>query len=181
MQEGAAVSASDLSSLSDEARPAPFKYMAIQHDSSPRLAMVLSQLPSTNRSRVTRALHSNGVFTLNDLCDKRRTDLRRWNNLGKKCINDLEMVLASFNLTLMETPDQRVTSSRWYRTQLQDLIDECSVNAAVDRDLSVQEDTQVYAARLKTTLHFKRHLERILRGQTAYEALYETLHEARIK
>lgn len=173
------MSASNLSSLSDEARPAPFKYTAIQHDSSPRLAMVLSQLPSTNRSRITRALHSNGVFTLTDLCDKRRTDLRRWNNLGKKCIADLETVLASFNLTLAETPDQRVTNSRWYRTQLQDLIDECGIYVAVDHDLDVKHrgDTQVFAARLAMTQHFKRHLERILRGQTTYEAL----HAAEVK
>lgn len=169
------MSTSDLSSLSDEARPAPYKYTAIQHDSSPRLAMVLAQLPSTNRSRVTRALHSNGVFTLEDLCGKRRPDLRRWNNLGKKCITDLETALAGFNLTLAETPDQRVTNSRWYRTQLQQLIDECDIHIASDHDLAVNAcgETGEFAARTECHLRFKRQLERVLRGQTTYEALYE--------
>lgn len=85
----------DVSALTDE--PAgPTK-------SSPRLDAVLALLPKLTRVRLSNAIHYAGVFTLTALCANKRVTMKRWKNVGKKCLDDLEQTLATFGHALAET------------------------------------------------------------------------------
>ena len=84
----------DVSALTDEP--------AGRAQSSPRLDAVLAQLPKLIRVRLANAIHYAGVFTLAALCATKRVTMRRWKNVGKKCLDDLEQTLATCGLALAD-------------------------------------------------------------------------------
>lgn len=91
-----------LSDLSDEAPNDPYTPVSF----SPRLTAALSYLPKYPgvRVRVANGLCNAGVFTLTSLCERKRCELKRWKNFGKKSLGDLESALAVFGLALADAP-----------------------------------------------------------------------------
>ena len=182
-----------LSDLADGRRPT---------GNSPRLDAVLSRLPKYARARLAFAISRADVRTLAGLCATKRAQLRHWKNVGKKSITDLEGTLASFGLTLAEhsprslaavawvetmkhkhqTPAQRVTNPVWLREQIGTLIESCAENSAEDQELADNEHDDAkrgrYLERVESHQHWKRQLERILRGKTFMEEITEDLKSA---
>lgn len=170
-----------LSDLADGRRPT---------GNSPRLDAVLSRLPKYARARLAFAISRADVRTLAGLCATKRAQLRHWKNVGKKSITDLEGTLASFGLTLAEhpmkhkhqTPAQRVTNPVWLREQISDLIESSEENIAEDQELADKERDDAkrgrYLERVESHQHWKRQLERILRGKTFMEEITEDLKSA---
>lgn len=76
----------------------------LAHTFSQRLDAVLRRLPKFTRVRFSNALCNNNVWTLAQLCAKKRADLRRWKDVGKQSITDIEQTLAQFGLALADTP-----------------------------------------------------------------------------
>ena len=169
----------DIATLSDQVH---------DHGNSPRLDAVLVQLPKYARVRVANALYNAGVRTLAELCATKRTQLPRWKNMGKKSISDLEGALTSFGLSLVgssmkhdkpQTPAQRVTNPVWLRDQISALIESCDDNIAEDQELAdkARDDGKrgLYLERVDSHKHWKRQLERVLRGKTFMEEVTENL------
>ena len=169
----------DIATLSDQ---------TIDHGNSPRLDAVLVQLPKYARVRVANALYSAGVRTLAELCATKRTQLSRWKNMGKKSIADLEGALTAFGLSLagssmkhekLQTPAQRVSNPVWLREQISGLIESCDDNIAEDQALADKERDSAkrdcYLERVDSHKHWKRQLERVLRGKTFMEEVTENL------
>jgi len=73
---------------------------------SPRLDAVLAFLPKYAGCRVrgANALFNAKIFTLTELCQKKRGELKRWKNFGQKSLADLESTLARFGLALADAP-----------------------------------------------------------------------------
>ena len=73
---------------------------------SPRLDALLAFLPKYPgcHVRVANALYNAKIFTLAALCQKKRAELKRWKNFGKKSLGDLEITLAQFGLALADAP-----------------------------------------------------------------------------
>lgn len=73
---------------------------------SQRLDAVLTYLPKYPgcRVRVANGLCNAGIFTLTSLCERKRSQLKRWKNFGKKSLSDLESTLAVFGLALADAP-----------------------------------------------------------------------------
>jgi len=74
------------------------------------------------------------------------------------------------------TPDQRVTNAPWLREQIQKLIQDCDDNIKEDTEmmnLATSPEMSKYEARVESHQHWKRNLERILRGKTFVEDLAE--------
>ena len=69
-----------------------------------------------------------------------------------------------------QTPAQRVTNPVWLRDQITKLVRECSENIEEDSKLAQTERVEVHC-------HWKRQLERILRGKTAHEDLCDFLQQ----
>jgi Bacterial RNA polymerase, alpha chain C terminal domain len=103
LQESSAVTAPivSLSELSDDPPPGKDGY-----GFSPQLEAVLTYLPKTAgcRVRVANALCNASVLTVTALCQKKRGDLKRWKNFGKRSLADLESTLAQFGLTFADDP-----------------------------------------------------------------------------
>ena len=102
LQEGAAVT-SPIVSLSELSDDPPWE----ESDGfSPRLDAVLSFLPKYPgcRVRIANALYNAEIFTLAALGQKKRAELKRWKNFGKKSLGDLESTLAQFGLALADAP-----------------------------------------------------------------------------
>lgn len=77
-----------------------------------------------------------------------------------------------------ETPAQRTSNPVWLREQIQGLIEDCDDNIKEDSELAEQardDDRTKYLARVESAEHWKRSLERILRGKTFVEDLAEGL------
>ncbi len=160
------------------------------YKSSPRLDAILSQLPKYSRAHVSNMLCNANVFTLADLCAKKRGDLLSYKNFGKKSLRDLEQTLATFGAsladlppirrveTLTQTPAQRIANPVWLRGQIQELIRSCADNIKDDLKLADQTYGDVsaqYHASVKSHRHWKRQLERILQGKTSAEVLRSVL------
>jgi len=80
--------------------------------------------------------------------------------------------------TKEQTPEQRVTNAAWLREQIQKLIEDCADNIKEDSELADQahsDEEPKYRARVESHEHWKRNLERILRGKTFVEDLAEGL------
>jgi len=78
----------------------------------------------------------------------------------------------------LQTPAQRIANAVWLRDQLAQLITSCEENIADDQALADQarDDNRVaYLARVESHAHWKRQLERILRGKTFTEELRESV------
>jgi heme oxygenase len=76
-----------------------------------------------------------------------------------------------------QTPAQRVANPVWLREQIQKLIDACTDNIAEDQKLiNNARDTSRdrYLTRVESHRHWKRQLERILRGKTLTEELIQS-------
>jgi hypothetical protein len=64
------------------------------------------------RIRVANGLYNAGIFTLTSLCERKRSEFKRWKNFGNKSLSDLESTLAMFGLALADAqtpivvPDQ---------------------------------------------------------------------------
>ena len=71
-----------------------------------RLDALLAFLPKYPgcRVRVANAIYNAAIFTLEALCQKKRAELKRWKNFGKKSLGDLESTLAQFGLALADAP-----------------------------------------------------------------------------
>ena len=73
-----------------------------------------------------------------------------------------------------QTPSQRTTNPVWLRKQIQLLVARCDDDIREDLERAGQtygELSQTYRASAAATRHWKKHLERILRGETVAEAL----------
>jgi hypothetical protein len=153
-------------------------------ENSQRLDAVIDQLPKYVRARLGYRLYAHGIRTLADLCATRRSELRRWKNVGKTSITHLEGTLASLGLTLAghsmkrdkhQTRAQRVANPVWLRAQIGDLVESCEENIAEDQELAdkARDDAKRgrYLERVDSHKHWKRQLERILRGETPMEAI----------
>lgn len=82
-----------------------------------------------------------------------------------------------------QTPAQRVANPVWLRDQIGKIIDECDNNIAEDQrlaDNSRDTSRDRYLAQVESNRHWKRQLERILRGKTANEDLRDFLRQAGI-
>ena len=74
--------------------------------------------------------------------------------------------------------NRRIADPEWYREQLKALIASCDDNIKEDSEMAEQapsDERAKYEARVEADQHFKRSLERVLRGQTFAEALAEGL------
>ena len=76
----------------------------IRHENSPRLDAVISRLPKFHRVRIVNCLLNAGIHTLDALCAKKRAELLRWKNVGRRSVADLEGTLALFGLSLADVP-----------------------------------------------------------------------------
>lgn len=124
-----------------------------KHDFSPRLDAVLAFLPKSPgcRVRVANGLYNAGIFTLADLCEKRRVELKRWKNFGKKSLGDLESTLAQFSLALADAPTLVVVPDqarpidahvqllyRW----IDERLTRCEAQESRQRELDVASQTE---------------------------------------
>lgn len=69
----------------------------------------------------------------------------------------------------LQTPAQRIANAVWLRDQLAQLITRCEENIADDQALADKELSVVHLVRVASHRHWKRQLERILRGKTFTE------------
>ena len=77
-----------------------------------------------------------------------------------------------------QTPAQRVANPVWLRDQIRKLVKDCDSNIKEDlarADQTYGDLSQGYRASVSSTRHWKRQLERILRGKTFMEAITEDL------
>ena len=77
-----------------------------------------------------------------------------------------------------QTSAQRVSNPVWLRAQIQKLIEECDSN--IEEDQALADKTRdnardTYLARVESHQHWKRQLERILRGKTFAEELRDSV------
>jgi len=148
---------------------------------SPRLGAVLRQHPKSSRSRLVYALLNNDVYTLSRLCAMTWADVRRWENVGARCLNDLEQTLAAFGLALTDgqSPAKRLLNATWFRAQIAELVADCDENITEDQELAAKERDDVrrgrYLASVEINSHWKRQLERVLAGKNSAEDLADTL------
>lgn len=77
-----------------------------------------------------------------------------------------------------QTPAQRVTNAPWLRGQVADLAERCREAVAEDQAQADQEVDPVRRARYEASVdchrHWRRQLERVLRGRTIAEELRES-------
>jgi hypothetical protein len=74
----------------------------------------------------------------------------------------------------IQTPAQRTTNAEWLRSQIRELIKECSFNIDEDQGLADKArdaSRDKYLERVENHRHWKCQLERILSGKTSHEAL----------
>ena len=78
-----------------------------------------------------------------------------------------------------QTPAQLVANSAWLRHQIAEIIRDCGESIAEDRTrANTERDARrrdAYLARAESHEHWKRQLERILRGKTFADELIESL------
>lgn len=75
-----------------------------------------------------------------------------------------------------QTPSQRRTNPVWLRQQIERLVESCDDNIKEDLDRARQtcgDTSQAYRASASTTRHWKKQLERILRGDVGFGALFD--------
>lgn len=74
-----------------------------------------------------------------------------------------------------QTSAQRVANPVWLRAQIQTVIEECDSNIEWDQELADEERDNAkrsrYLERVESHRHWKRQLERILRGRTSAEEI----------
>lgn len=82
-----------------------------------------------------------------------------------------------------QTPSQRVANPVWLRSQIGKLVRDCDENIEEDTRRANQargDERAMYLARVESHRHWKRQLERILRGKTIGEDLDDAVaQEAR--
>src|ERR1700751_705701 len=167
------------------------------HEPSPRLAAILGRLSKYTRGRLDIAVRYNGVFTLADLCARKRSDLRLWKNVGKKCVRDLEATLTMFGFPLADapqetgvkaptperpvkaqTPAQRIANPVWLRNQIQTIVTACESRIREDQALvdAVNANVTIVTPRVSRALprievhrYWKSQLEAILQGKAPTE------------
>ena len=88
-----------LSALSDEPAERATSPTAGWPDFSPRLLAVLKRLPR-NEVRIGYALMNANIVTLEKLQSTSAVALRRINQLGPRCVADIEAALATYGLQL---------------------------------------------------------------------------------
>jgi hypothetical protein len=151
---------------------------------SDKLAAVVACLPKTTRVRIANALYNAHVSTLAGLCQKKKSDMRRWKNMGHKMIGDVEVVLEGFGLSLAGpapgrdkplTANQRVSNAPWIREQLREILSDCDDNIIEDQERAEKERDDAMRARYEASIdchkHFRKQISRILVGKTAIEAI----------
>lgn len=77
-----------------------------------------------------------------------------------------------------QSPAQRVANPVWLREQIGKLVNDCAANIEYDQELADKtrgDDRGVYLARVESHQHWKRQLERILRGKTFNEELRDAV------
>ena len=82
----------------------------------------------------------------------------------------------------LQTPAQRVSNPVWLREQISGLIESCDDNIAEDQELAdkARDDNKrgLYLERVDSHKHWKRQLERVLRGKTFMEEIIENAKSA---
>lgn len=76
-----------------------------------------------------------------------------------------------------QTPAQRLANPVWLRAQIKDLIRSCDAHIKEDLKLASQTVDDVsarYRASVESHRHWKRQLERVLRGETLTEKLIQS-------
>jgi hypothetical protein len=76
-----------------------------------------------------------------------------------------------------QTPAQRLANPVWLRAQIKDLIHNCDMHIKEDLKLAAQTYDDVsaqYRASVVSHRHWKRQLERVLRGETLTEKLIQS-------
>lgn len=71
-----------------------------------------------------------------------------------------------------QSPAQRIANPVWLRSEIRKLIEDCANSIAEDQKLADQTYGDVrdrYLASIQSHRHWKRQLDRILRGKTANE------------
>ncbi len=78
-------------------------------------------------------------------------------------------------MTKRQTPAQRIANPVWLRGEIAGLIEDCAAHIEEDQELAdkaCEDDTSGwFLARVSVHHHWKRQLERILRGKTSTEDL----------
>ena len=78
-----------------------------------------------------------------------------------------------------QTPAQRVANPVWLRDQIGKLVQGCDDNITEDQQLADKERDNrrrdMHLARVESHRHWKRQLERVLRGKTFMEEVAENL------
>lgn len=170
----------DLATLSDVAD------MPDTH--SLRLGAVIALLPVGTQTRTANALRKAKIHTLAALCRKKRSDLHRSKAVGRKIVDDLQIALGRYGLTLagktstQEKPKaapNRISNPVWLRAQLRELLADCDDNLIEDQERAEKTRDDITRARYEASAdlyrHFRKQLSRILVGKTAIESIADTI------